>query len=338
MTLVVSRILKKTIPVLFILSFYSCSNNDSYLFIEGSTMGTTYSIKYSISSTPLPQIQKEIDNILNSINDQMSTYINDSEISIFNKMSKDMKFIISSDFYYVLNKSEHYYNLSNGLFDITVEPLSKLWGFYNKEFSLPKKKSIDSIKTYIGFDKIKLLSHNKITKGSNEVKISLNAIAKGYAVDKIANFFDSKNIKNYMVEIGGEVKVKGANPSGQKWKIGLSSFELDVGNIFEYVFINDGALATSGDYRNFIIYNGVSYSHVINPKTGQPTTNNVVSATVIANNCIDADALATAINVMEVNDSIELINSLEEVECFIVQKNESGFKYYYSENMKDYIN
>ena len=210
-----------------------------------------------------------------------------------------MKHAVSSDFYYVVDKSKYYYNLSNGLFDITVEPLSELWGFYDKEFKLPKKESIDSIKDQIGFDKIKLSDHNTMIKSNNQIEISLNAIAKGYAVDKIASYFDNNNVKNYMVEIGGEVKTKGFNSLGQKWKIGLSSFELDVGNVFEYIFINDGAMATSGDYRNFLVYDDTSYSHVINPVTGYPTKNNVVSATVITDNCIDADALATILNIMD---------------------------------------
>ena len=301
-------------------------------------MGTTYSIKYSNSSLSLSQIQTEIDNILDLINKQMSTYISDSEISIFNKASKDVKHAVSSDFYYVVDKSKYYYDLSNGLFDITVEPLSELWGFYDKEFKLPKKESIDSIKDQIGFDKIKLSDHNTMIKSNNQIEISLNAIAKGYAVDKIANYFDNNNVKNYMVEIGGEVKTKGFNSSGQKWKIGLSSFELDVGNVFEYISINDGALATSGDYRNFFVYEDISYSHVINPITGYPTKNNVVSATVIADNCIDADALATILNIMEPEESIRLINDLSNVECMIVGRVEEGFDYYYSNKKKKYVN
>ena len=339
MTLVVSKVIKNTILFLLTFSFYSCSNDDNYLFIKGDTMGTTYSIKYSKPSISLYQIQKEIDNILNSINNQMSTYINDSEISIFNKALKDEKHVVSSDFYYVLDKSKYYYNLSNGLFDITIEPLSELWGFYNKEFRHPDKESIDSIKRYIGFDKIRLLDNNKIAKVNNQVEISLNAIAKGYAVDKIANYFDEKNIRNYMVEIGGEVRAKGFSPSNQKWKIGLSSFKLDSReDMFEYIFINDGALATSGDYRNFFVYDGVTYSHVINPVAGYPTKNNVVSATVIADNCIDADALATMLNVMEPLESIALINKLNNVECVIVERVDDGFDYYYSNNIKEYIN
>ena len=338
MTLVVSRILKNSTLLFLILSFYSCSDNGDYPFIKGATMGTTYSIKYSNSSVSLSQVQTEIDNILSSINNQMSTYINNSEISIFNKTSKDVKHTVSSDFYYVVDKSKYYYDLSNGLFDITVEPLSELWGFYDKEFKLPKKESIDSIKNQIGFDKIKLSDHNTMIKSNNQIEISLNAIAKGYAVDKIANYFDNNNVKNYMVEIGGEVKTKGFNSSGQKWKIGLSSFELDIGNVFEYISINDGALATSGDYRNFFVYEGISYSHVINPITGYPTKNNVVSATVIADNCIDADALATILNIMEPEESIRLINDLSNVECVIVERVEEGFDYYYSNNMKKYFN
>jgi len=334
---VASRIIKNAILLLLVLSFYSCSNDD-YSSIKGATMGTTYSIKYSTSSLSSYQIQKEIDDILNLVNSQMSTYINNSEISIFNKMSKDMEYAISPDFYYVLDKSKYYYDLSKGLFDITVEPLSGLWGFYNKEFALPSKESIDSTKAHIGFNKIKLLDNNKIVKGDNRVGISLNAIAKGYAVDKITNYFDDNNIENYMVEIGGEVRVKGSNPLAQKWKIGLSSFELNVEDVFEYVLINNGALATSGDYRNFFVHEGISYSHVINPITGRPTENNVVSATVIADDCIDADALATILNIMNPEEAIILINQLSNVECIIIKKVEDGFDYYYSDNIEKYIN
>ena len=121
-------------------------------------------------------------------------------------------------------------------------------------------------------------------------------------------------------------------------KIGLSSFELEVGSIINSISISSGSLATSGDYRNFIVHNNKSYSHVINPRTGYPTENNVISATVIADYCIDADALATLLNVMDVNSSLELINKLDSVECFIVQRDGNEFNYYYSENMKKYIN
>ena len=177
-----------------------------------------------------------------------------------------------------------------------------------------------------------------LSKNIWKIQISLNAIAKGYAIDRIANYFESNNMNNYMVEIGGELKVKGSNPSGEKWKIGLSSFELDVGNIFEHVFVGDGALATSGDYRNFLIHDGISYSHVINPVTGYPTKNSVVSATVITGDCIDADALATILNIMEPKASIELINQLDNAECMIVERIANGFNYYYSDNMRKYFN
>ena len=338
MILAANSILKKILLLFLALSFYSCSSIDDYSFLVGHTMGTTYSIKFSKTDIPIYKVQKDINNILNTVNNQMSTYQSDSEISIFNKTLSNFYQEVSSDFYYVLDKSSYYYLLSKGLFDVTVEPLSDLWGFNDKDFIFPAASNIDSVLNIIGFDKIKLLSNNTIAKGNSSVQINLNAIAKGYAVDKIADYFDSNNIKSYMVEIGGEVKTKGSNPSGQKWKIGLSSFESDIENVFEHVFIDNGALATSGDYRNFFIYNGISYSHVINPMTGYPTQNNVVSATVIANNCIDADALATILNIMDPRESITLINKLYNVECMIVERIENGFDYYYSKNMEKYFN
>ena len=301
-------------------------------------MGTSYSIKFSRSDIPIYKIQKDISNIFDIINLQMSTYKSDSEISTFNNMPSNLLKKISPEFYYVLEKTDFYYQLSGGLFDITIEPLSKVWGFKDENFTLPAAKDIDSVLNTIGFDKIKLLKDSKIAKNNNQVEISLNAIAKGYAVDRVADYFDNSNIKNYMIEIGGEVKVKGSNSLGDKWKIGLSSFELDVENIFEYIFINEGSLATSGDYRNFFIYDDVSYSHVINPITGYPTKNNVVSATIIAKHCIDADALATIANVMNIDKFINLVNNLNEVECLVAERDEERINYYYSKNMKDYLN
>ena len=301
-------------------------------------MGTTYSIKFSRSDIPIYKIQKDISDIFDLINSQMSTYKSDSEISIFNDMSSDLSKKISSDFYYVLEKSDFYYQLSEGLFDITIEPLSKVWGFKDKNFTLPTDKDIDSILNTIGFDKIKLLDDNVVAKSNDNVRISLNAIAKGYAVDKVSDYFETNNFKNYMIEIGGEVRTKGKNALGEKWKIGLSSFELEMGGVVAYIATNDISLATSGDYRNFIIHDNTSYSHVINPKTGYPTTNNVVSATIIATHCIDADALATIANIMSADKTINLINKLDGVECLVVERIQEGMKYYYSKNMKDYIN
>ena len=338
MTLVVNRILKKFVFLLLILSFYSCSNNDNYSFLMGNTMGTSYSIKFSKSDIPIYKVQKDINDIFDIINSQMSTYKSNSEISAFNNMPSNVSKKISPDFYYVLGKSEFYYQLSEGLFDITIEPLSKVWGFKNENFILPNTKDIDSVLNITGFDKVKLLGNNTIIKGSDNVKISLNAIAKGYAVDKISDYFEDNNFENYMIEIGGEIRTKGKNASGGKWKIGLSSFDLEFGDIIEYITVNDASLATSGDYRNFITYNDISYSHVINPKTGYPTTNNVVSATIIATDCIDADALATVANVASADKTIDLIDKLDRVECLIIERGKDGMKYYYSKNMKDYIN
>ena len=301
-------------------------------------MGTIYAIKYSETPLLTNQLHQDITLIFNNINKEMSTYDTTSEISIFNNMPANLLYQISPDFYYVLEKSNYYYNLSNGLFDITIEELSSIWGFNNESFARPKDDEIKKTLEIIGFDKIQLLGNNSISKINNKVKISLNAIAKSYALDKISNYFDANNIKDYMIEIGGEVRTKGRNSDGQKWIIGLSSFELNIGNIIESISIEDGSIATSGDYRNFIIYNDIAYSHIINPLTGYPTTNSVVSSTVIADNCIDADALATLLNVMDIEKSIELINGLDQVECLIIERDGKGFNYYYSENMEKYIN
>ena len=338
MILVASRILKRAILFTLFLSCYSCTNNDDYFLIEGSTMGTTYNIKYSSSSVPLYQIQKEIDNILDLVNSQMSTYQNDSEISIFNNMPQDSLITISDEFYYVLEKSKYYYDLSKGEFDITVSNLSGIWGFDKDDFIKPSDDLIKTTLNTIGFDKIILLRDNVVSKKNSSVSISLNAIAKGYALDVIAQYFNNSNISSYMIEIGGEVRVKGYNPKGQKWKIAVSSPDSSHEEYLSLIYLNKGSMATSGDYSNFIIHDSLIYSHIISPKTGYPTANRVASATVIARDCIDADAIATILNIVDVQEGLDMVNGLDEVECFIVERLDEGFKYYYSDNMSKYIN
>jgi len=301
-------------------------------------MGTTYIIKYSKNTISKNTLQKDIDGILESINAQMSTYDPKSEISIFNNMPADSLMEISDDFYYVLEKSKYYHDISEGQFDITVDKLSSIWGFNKKHFIKPSEHLINITLDIIGFDKIKLLNNNIISKKNRELEISLNAIAKGYALDKISQYFDSNGIENYMIEIGGEVKVKGRNSNKANWIIAISSPVIENENYLSFIHLEEGSMATSGDYRNFIIHDSTSYSHIINPWTGYPTTNNVVSATVVSDNCVDADALATILNIMDIDKSIELIDKLNRVECFIVERVEEKLNYYYSRNMKKYIN
>ncbi len=324
---------------IFVLAFtLSCSQNNKYITLDGDTMGTTYIIKYSKNAISENKLKLGVNNILKNINTQMSTYDLDSEISSFNDMPADSSIKISDDFYYVLEKSKYYYDISNSQFDITVNSLSAIWGFNNRVFTKPSDKLINTTLNIVGFDKIELLDDNRISKKNSELEISLNAIAKGYALDKISQYFDNNGIENYMIEIGGEVKVKGENPNKQDWVIAISSPDSRNEDYLKFIHLKQGAMATSGDYRNFMIHDSVSYSHIINPKTGYPTTNNVVSATVIADNCIDADALATILNIMDINKGIQLINRLDKVECFIVERIGEKFNYYYSENMEKYIN
>ena len=301
-------------------------------------MGTTFTIKYSKSILSVDQLKSDINHILNSINKEMSTYDKKSEISTFNNIKANIPYKISPDFYYVLEKSYYYYDISDGLFDITIDKLSSLWGFDEENFIYPSKDKIENTLNIIGFDKIQLSDDNMILKMNDDIRANLNAIAKGYAVDKLSNYLDINSIENYMIEIGGEVKVKGRNPDGEKWIIGLSDFTLNTGSIIKSISIENNSMATSGDYRNFIVYNNKTYSHIINPKTGYPAKNKVVSATVISKNCIDADALATLLNVMPINQSIDFINTLDSVECLIVERDKDKFNYYYSNNMNQYIN
>ena len=179
-------------------------------------MGTTFTIKYFKSILSVDQLEIDINYILNVINKEMSTYDKKSEISIFNNINANIPYKISPDFYYVLEKSYYYYDISDGLFDITIDKLSSLWGFNEEDFIYPSADKIKNVLNLIGFDKIHLLNDNTILKMNNDVKINLNAIAKGYALDKLSNYLDINSIENYMIEIGGEVKTKGKNADGEK--------------------------------------------------------------------------------------------------------------------------
>ena len=335
----VKKTLKYALIGGFILLLYFLpKKNNVYSVLVGNTMGTTYTIKYSESNIDQNSIQGSINGILDDINKQMSTYDSNSEISTFNATPEDSLILVSDDFYHVLVKSKYYYDISNGQFDVTVDNLSSIWGFGETDFIKPLIEVIDSVLDITGFDKIDLLGENIISKKNSKVKINLNAIAKGYALDKISKYFDDSNINDYMIEIGGEVKVKGKNSKGTKWTIAISSPNNGTKDYLDLIYLNNGSMATSGDYRNFIIHDTTSYSHIINPVTGYPAANNVVSATVISEDCIDADALATILNVMHVSEGVKLINNLDAVECFIVVSDKGEINYYYSNNMKDYFN
>jgi len=298
--------------------------------ITGKTMGTTFSIKIVNDknlSTDYKSLESEINELLIEINRQMSTYIEDSEISNFNNYNSTGWYNISYDFASLLNTSIDVSNLSAGAFDITVGPLVNLWGFGPeiKKPVVPGVKELLEAKSKTGYNFIEVrVDTPAVKKDKPEVYLDMSAIAKGYAVDKVAELLSSKKIRNYMVEIGGEVRTAGQNNKDESWKIGIESPD-SPSNIQKVISISNVSIATSGDYNNYFEENGTRYSHTIDPRTGMPITHKLASVTVIHTSCALADAYATAINVMGPAAGYDF--ALEEnLIIYMIVREETGFK------------
>ena len=312
------------------LSLSGCSEEplQSYYF-SGPTMGTQYNITLVLDvdqSLPLPEveIQTEIDLWLQDFNQIMSTYIPDSELMRLNRAPLDIPFSLSAPLYEVLSISEQIYTASAGSFDSTVGPLVNLWGF-GPTASLveqPKQSDIDSRLKIIGQHNLKL-SGQAATKTS-ELFIDLSAIAKGYGADVIASNLENLGINNYLIEIGGEIRIKGQSKRRKSWRLGIERPSLLHTNNQQTIEINNGGVATSGDYRNYFEQDGVRYSHTIDPRSGWPVTHNLASITVIADTAAEADAWATALTVAGPEQAL-VIADKNQLAVFLIIKSETGF-------------
>ena len=321
---------KNTSSIIFILllGYISCSNQPSQIELSGFTMGTTYNIKIipekdSILSTKL--IKQNIDSVLISVNYQMSTYLFDSEITQFNNHESTTSFTVSNDFSLVVERALHWSKLTDGAFDITIVPLLYLWGFGPGQASelgdiFPEEHAVQKRRTHVGYEK---LTTNKyyLQKKDPFIKIDLNAIAKGFGVDAVYSFLESIGLNNIMVEIGGEVRTKGENRKNEPWMIAVETPDLESAGsktISWALPLESKAMATSGDYRNYYEIDGIRYSHEIDPRTGYPAQTGVASATVVATNCMDADALATVLIIMGAESGLQFIEKLDGVEAFLI--------------------
>ena len=298
--------------------------------IAGRTMGTTYHIKVvTLDAKGLDGLKEKIERRLLEINQVFSTYDKGSEISRFNTLTRvGEKFSVSDDFMRVMRVAHRIYQISEGAWDGTINPLVDLWSFgpTQREPRMPPAESIKSLLPKIGFGHIQIIEPNFLVKKLASVTLDLNAIAKGYAVDEVASLVAAHGIKNCLVEIGGEVFAAGFRPDGKRWRVGINrpQKEAAFNAVYKVVSISNQAFATSGDYRNFFELDGVRYSHVIDPRSGYPVSNGVVSVSIIADNCTLADGLATAIMVMGAEKGLDLVNRLNNVECFIVIESSKG--------------
>lgn len=265
-------------------------------------MGTQYHISVVVpfSFIEKTDLKKEIDKLLVKINKQMSTYIDDSEISLFNDYRNTDWFAVSSDFLEVVTTAQRISQATDGAFDITVLPLVDLWGFGSKTLlKTPQHKQITKVLRHIGYEKISLRNTPPAIRKKNKlIQIDLSAIAKGYAVDKVGKLLKTNGLNNYLVEIGGEISASGTNQIGDTWQIAIEDPEYNESLPTRIITLNGLGIATSGDYRNFFIKDGKRFSHTINPKTGRPTSHKLASITVLHESTMIADAYATALMVM----------------------------------------
>jgi thiamine biosynthesis lipoprotein len=299
-------------------------------FIEGRTMGTTYHITVRAGFfQAVEPLKKAIDERLAEINGSMSTYESDSEISRFNAIADvNETFRPSEDFFRVMETAQHLYRITGGAWDGTVHPLVNLWGFgaSRHEDRIPAPEEITKLLGSVGFERIEITEDGLLRKKHPEVTLDLASIAKGYAVDEVADMLRRRGFAHFIVEIGGEVYAAGLRQDGSSWKVGINHPQKNAPpeQLHKTVRLSGAALATSGDYRNYFEADGKTYSHIIDPRTGYPVDNGTVSASVLADRCVFADGLATALVVMGPERGLRLVNQLADVEALIVVRDQQG--------------
>ncbi|MBT8343052.1 MAG: FAD:protein FMN transferase [Desulfatitalea sp.] len=315
--------------ILIFLLFSSCGSPTEHRF-QGRTMGTTYLIKVVAKrSIDMAPVKIQVDQRLEEINQSMSTYRPDSEINRFNAYRQvDQVFEVSSDFLRVMLSARQIHQITGGAWDGTVDPLVNLWGFGKRGTidKAPAAKIVTTALEKVGFDHIQLLETGYLVKKRAEITVDLASIAKGYGVDQVAVLLRGLGFKSFLVEIGGEVYAAGRRPNGTPWRVGINipRAEAAVDAVYRSVPLENSAMATSGDYRNFIRIADKTYSHIIDPRTGYPLQNAVVSVSVIADNCTLADGLATGIMVMGPQHGIALLDRLRGVEGMIIARRADG--------------
>lgn len=288
---------------------------------QGRVFGTLYKVTYQYREDIHPLIEarlKEVDNSLSPFNPS----------SVITAINNGTSMETDSLFRTVWHKAVEVYALSGGAFDITVAPLVNAWGFGFKHDETVTDAVVDSLLTFVGMDKVRMDAEGRIVKDDPRIMLDCSAIAKGFGSDCVGALFDSLGIRNYMVEIGGEVVVRGCNTHGDKWRIGVNHPKDDslttAGELDTVMVLTDCALATSGNYRNFYYKNDRKYAHIIDPRLGYPVQHSVLSATIIAPTCMEADALATACMVLGADSARDVISACPGVSAYLICASDSG--------------
>ena len=306
--------------------------------ISGKTMGTTYNVKYLADPEKVDaeKLKGKIEETLSAVNKALSNWDKTSEISNFNNEQSTDWYAVSPGFVEVMEEADRISRLSGGRFDVTLAPLINIWGFGPKnEKPDPTETEIRNALQNVGMELVEVRqSPPALKKVKPAVTINLSAIAKGYGVDKVAETLSDAGLTDYLVEIGGDLLTKGKNAEGKLWQIGIEKPDTANRSVHTVVPVEDAGMATSGDYRNYVEKDGVRLSHIIDPVTGRPITHNLASVTVIAENAMIADGMATALFVMGAEDGLKMADK-EGIAAFFIVRDGEGFSELESDTYKN---
>ena len=317
--------MKHIIWFLFLILMVSCKNErPQKSFFQGQAFGTTFSIQvYSINEI---DFEKGIDSVLSKVNNSVSTYIPESDISKIN--SGNTTIIVDDIFIDNFNISAEVYEITGGFFDPTIGVLRNAYGFGDtKPIQEIDSLALDSMMKFVGFNKVKLTSENKIEKLYPEIYIDFNAVAKGYGIDLIGSYLDSKGVGNYLIELGGEILAKGKNVEKNKsWLVGIENVNLNDKSFSSIIALENIAMATSGNYRKFRIdsLTGKKYVHTLNPITGSAAKSDITSATVLAPTCALADAYATAFMALGLENSKAILKNIDKIDVYFTYNDQNN--------------
>ncbi len=302
---------------------------------NGLIFGTVYKVTYQYDDN----LKEEIEAALKRFDGSLSPF---NDTATITRVNHNEDFVPDTFFINVFRRSMEISKETDGAFDITVAPLANAWGFGFKKGTFPDSAMIDSLQEITGYTKVKLSAEGKILKQDPRIMLSCSAIAKGYAVDVIAQLLEQKGIRNFMVDIGGEIVVRGENPKKGLWRIGINKpvdDSLSVNQEIQTVLnISNIGMATSGNYRNYYYKDGKKYAHTIDPRTGYPVQHNILSATVIARDCMSADAYATAFMVMGLEEAEKFANAHPDIDaCFIYSDENGKLQTFLTKGMEKYV-
>ncbi|MGD0961343.1 MAG: FAD:protein FMN transferase [Methylomonas sp.] len=321
--------------LLSLLILAGCEHRNAELLIEGSAQGTSYHIKIVPTERPVDvdALHKQVEDLLQDIDQKLSNYRDDSEISIFNQRKTVEWQKVSPEIVELVEIAGQVYERTQGCYDLTIKPLFDLWGFSKHENRIPSQDEIKSALAHVGMFRLETsMSQSSMRKLDPEVQIDLSSIAQGYTVGALAKSLEAQGVRNYLVEVGGEMKVKGRNGKGNAWRVAIekpSPFTREVQKVLDIHQEKGTAIMTAGTYRNFFENKGQTYSHIINPVTGSPVTHNLLSVTVLHDDPTWADAWDTALLCVGETEAAE-IAEVEQLKVLLIYQQDNELKEYMS--------